>query len=65
MPGSKPLQGKMRANGQTPMEVIGIAVIFVGLLLLVFATTYSRNAETEIVLETGENSINPSRRSAI
>lgn len=58
MPCSKTLhEGGMQARGQTPIEVIGITVVLVGLLLLVFAATYVRNAETKIVLETGENSI--------
>lgn len=53
MPSSKIMQ----ARGQTPIEVIAIAVILVGLLLLVFVTTSGKNAETELALETAENSI--------
>jgi hypothetical protein len=45
------------AGAQTPMETIGISIVLVGLLLLVFATTYARNAETGIALETAENNI--------
>ncbi len=56
-------RGKRQA-GQTSLEVIGIAVVLVVLLLLVLVTTYSRNMETQRILETSENSIQCSEMSA-
>lgn len=57
MPCSKTLHGGMQAKGQTPVEIVGITLFLAGLLLLVFVTTYARNAETAVVLETGEKNI--------
>lgn len=57
MPDSKTLQGRMQAKGQTPIEIVGISVILVGLLLLVFVTTYSRNEETGRILDASEKNI--------
>ncbi len=47
----------LKEKGQTPIEVIAIAVIIVALLLLVFTTTMSRNMETDRVLIAGKSSI--------
>jgi len=44
-------------KGQTPIEIIGIAVIIAGLLLMVFVTTVNKNMETEEILTIGKNSI--------
>jgi hypothetical protein len=43
--------------GQAPIEVIGVAVVLVGLLLMVMVATYIRNEDTQQLLETSENSI--------
>ena len=63
LPLKKTGRGKRQA-GQTSLEVIGIAVVLVVLLLLVLITTYSRNMETQRLLETSENSIQCSEMSA-
>ena len=47
----------LKKKGQTPIEIIGIAVIIAGLLLLVFVTTVNKNMETEEILTIGKNSI--------
>ena len=47
----------LKEKGQTPLEIISIAVIIVAMLLLVFVTTVNRNLETEQIFTSGKNSI--------
>ena len=47
----------LKEKGQTPLEVIAIAVVIASLLLLVFITTVSRNMETEQTFTIGKNDI--------
>jgi len=47
----------LKEKGQTPLEIISIAVIIAAMLLLVFVTTVSRNLETEQIFTNGKNSI--------
>jgi len=48
-------QGLRKA--QTPLEILGVSVVLIGLLLVVLLATYTRNAQTEEMLTIGENSI--------
>ena len=47
----------LEKKGQTPLEIIGIAVVIVALLLMVFITTVNKNIETAQILTIGKNSI--------
>ena len=44
-------------KAQTPLEIMGISIVLVGLLLVVMLTTYNRNIQTQDLLVTGESSI--------
>lgn len=54
----KPLPGKaFSEQAQSPIEIIGIAVMLVGLLLLVIVTTAQKNVESREISEMASNSI--------
>jgi len=46
-----------KKTGQSPIEIIGVAIIVVGLLLLVLITTYSRNQDTIRLLSRSGSSL--------
>lgn len=48
---------KSLRKAQTPLEIIGISVVLVGLLLVVLLTTYDRNIQTQDMLTIGESNI--------
>lgn len=63
------MQSQKRASrpkkAQMPMEIIAMAVVLVGLLLLVLVTTYYKNIQTQQIMEMSENSIQCNEMSTI
>ena len=52
-------------RGQTPLEVVGVTVLLVGMLLLVLITTYARNSDTQELLKLSENGIQCNKMNSV
>ena len=52
-----PKKQPLLQKAQTPLEILGISIVLVGLLLVVMLTTYNKNIQSQELLETGESSV--------